>query len=110
MDIIKANACSNKDGVVVDTFSFADRFHTLELNLSEWDRLKCFIRDVLAGEADLERALRARIHTQSGTRNKTNVATQIEFDDHSSTHSTVLQLIASDRPGLLHRVASCIAN
>ena len=54
MNIVKANACSNESGVVVDTFYFTDTFRTLELNLPEWDRFKRSISDVLMGEADLE--------------------------------------------------------
>ena len=37
------------------------------------------------------------------------VATQIEFDDKSSTHSTLVQVIAQDRPGLLHRISSTLS-
>ena len=40
MNIVKANAFSNQSGTVVDTLYFTDRFRTLELNLSEWDRSK----------------------------------------------------------------------
>ena len=35
--------------------------------------------------------------------------TRIEFDEQASSHSTLLQVITQDRPGLLHRISSCIA-
>jgi [protein-PII] uridylyltransferase len=38
MNIVKANAFSNEAATVVDTLYFTDRFRTLELNLSEWER------------------------------------------------------------------------
>jgi len=47
MNIVKATAFSNLAGTVVDAFYFTDRFRTLELNLSEWERFKRGISDVL---------------------------------------------------------------
>jgi [protein-PII] uridylyltransferase len=64
MNIVKANAFSNQAGTVVDTFYFTDRFRTLELNLSEWERFKRGISDVLMGEADLERMLKSRMQAE----------------------------------------------
>ncbi|MGA7378401.1 MAG: HD domain-containing protein, partial [Candidatus Sulfotelmatobacter sp.] len=60
MNIVKSNAFSNQAGIVVDSLYFTDRFRTLELNLSEWDRFKKSIAAVLAGESDLDRMLRDR--------------------------------------------------
>src|SRR5581483_329076 len=40
MNIVKAEAFSNAEGTVVDTFYFSDQFRTLDLNTSEWDRLQ----------------------------------------------------------------------
>ena len=60
MNIVKANAFSNQAGTVVDTIYFTDRFRTLELNLSEWERFKQSIAAVLSGAADLEKMLRDR--------------------------------------------------
>jgi [protein-PII] uridylyltransferase len=37
------------------------------------------------------------------------VATKIGFDDTCSPHSTLIEVIAQDRPGLLHRIASRFA-
>jgi [protein-PII] uridylyltransferase len=110
MNIVKANAFSNEAGTVVDTLYFTDRFRTLELNLSEWDRFKRSVADVLLGEADLTKMLRDRQRSEKGTIAKVKVETKIEFDDSSSSTSTLLQVIAQDRPRLLHRVASCLSD
>ena len=64
MNIVKATAFSNQAGTVVDTFYFTDRFRTLELNLSEWERFKRGVSDVLTGEADLERTLKSRMQVE----------------------------------------------
>jgi [protein-PII] uridylyltransferase len=60
MNIVKANAFSNQAATVVDTLYFTDRFRTLELNLSEWDRFRRSVASVLLGDADLDKMLRDR--------------------------------------------------
>src|SRR5436305_458210 len=109
MNIVKANAFSNEAGTVVDTFYFTDRFRTLELNLTEWDRFKRSVTEVLLGAADLERMLRDRQRSEKGAIAKVKVETKIDFDDSCSSTSTLVQVIAQDRPRLLHRIASCLS-
>jgi [protein-PII] uridylyltransferase len=110
MNIVKANAFSNQAGTVVDTLYFTDRFRTLELNLSEWERFKGSVADVLLGKADLDRMLRDRQRGDKGPAAKVKVETKIEFDDSCSSTSTLVEVIAQDRPRLLHRIASCFAH
>jgi len=110
MNIVKANAFSNAAGTVVDTLHFTDRFRTLELNLSEWARFKNSVTSVLLGEADLEKMLRDRQRSEKGAIAKVKVETKIEFDDSSSATTTLVQVIAQDRPRLLHRIASCLSD
>ena len=110
MNIVKANAFSNEAGIVVDTLYFTDRFRTLELNLSEWDRFRRSVTSVLLGEADLEKMLRDRQRAEKGAIAKVKVETKIEFDDSCSSTSTLVQLITQDRSRLLHRIASCLSD
>jgi len=107
---VKANAFSNEAGIVVDTLYFTDRFRTLELNLSEWDRFRRGVASVLLGEADLDKMLRDRQRSEKGSIAKVKVETKIEFDDSCSSTSTLVQVIAQDRPRLLHRIASCLSH
>jgi [protein-PII] uridylyltransferase len=111
MNIVKATAFSNQAATVVDTFYFTDRFRTLELNLPEWERFKRSIGEVLTGEADLERMLKSRMQAEEkkGTP-KVKIKTSIQVDDQCSGNSTLVQVVAQDRPGLLHTVASCFAH
>ncbi len=110
MNIVKATAFSNQAGTVVDTFYFTDRFRTLELNLSEWERFKRGISDVLMGEADLERMLKSRMQAEEKKSTpKVKIKTSIQSDDLCSSNSTLVQVVAQDRPGLLYTVASCFS-
>ena len=110
MNIVKANAFSNQAGTVVDTLYFTDRFRTLELNMSEWERFKQSVAAVLAGSADLDKMLRDRQRSEKSARVKVVVETRIDFDDECSSTSTLLQVIAQDRPRLLHRISSCLSH
>jgi [protein-PII] uridylyltransferase len=110
MNIVKANAFSNDARTVVDTLYFTDRFRTLELNLSEWERFTRSVTDVLLGKADLEKMVRDRQRSEKSAIAKVKVETKIEFDETSSSASTLVQVIAQDRPRLLHRIASCLSD
>jgi [protein-PII] uridylyltransferase len=105
MNIVKAGAFSNEAGVIVDSFHFTDVFHTLELNPSEKDRFLANLHDVVAQKVSVEQLLEARSHMNSAGNLKVEVATRLEFDNESSTHSTLLQVVAQDVPGLLRRIA-----
>jgi [protein-PII] uridylyltransferase len=109
MNIVKANAFSNAARTVVDTFYFTDRFRTLEMNLQEWERLKKSIAAVVKGEADVARMLRDRLKSEKADSTKVKISTQIEFDDSCSAHSTLVQVLTQDRPGLLYRMCSLVS-
>jgi [protein-PII] uridylyltransferase len=109
MNIVKANAFSNGAGIVVDTFYFTDRFRTLEMNLQEWEHLKKSIAAVVKGEADVARMLRDRLKSEKADSTKVKISTQIEFDDSCSAHSTLVQVLTQDRPGLLYRMCSLVS-
>jgi [protein-PII] uridylyltransferase len=49
--------------------------------------------------------LESRRHLNHPAHLKTEVATRLEFDSESSTHSTILQVVAQDLPGLLRQIA-----
>ncbi len=110
MNIVKASAFSNQAGIVVDTFYFTDRFRTLELNLQEWERFKRSIISVLLGETDLDRMLRDRLRSEKPGATKVKVQPQVDFDDTCSSRSTLVQVIAQDRLGLLHQIGASLAH
>ena len=109
MSITKANAFCNQAGAVVDTFYFTDRFRTLELNLSEWERFQHSIAALLMGEADLESMLRDRLRSDKNGITKVTVPSRVDFEDSCTGRTTLLQVIANDRPGLLYALSSRLA-
>jgi [protein-PII] uridylyltransferase len=105
MNIVKAGAFSNDAGIIVDSFQFTDVFRTIELNPGERERFLAYLHDVVARKVAVEIMLEARRHMNHPANLKTEVATRLEFDSESSTHSTILQVVAQDLPGLLRQIA-----
>ncbi len=108
MNVVTADAFANQAGVVVDTFRFTDTFRTLELNESERDRFLSSVRDLVAGRASVEKLLSGRRRTKRRPP-RVVVETQIEFDEMASSHSTLLQVIAQDIPGLLRAISATLS-
>ena len=105
MNIVKAGAFSNDAGVVVDSFQFTDTFRTIELNPTEKDRFLAYLHDVIAQKVPVEAMLGSRRHSNQAGSIKVEVATRLSFDSESSTHSTLLQVVSQDGPGLLRQIA-----
>jgi [protein-PII] uridylyltransferase len=105
MNIVKAGAYSNDAGVVVDAFQFTDVFRTIEINPSERERFLEYLHDVVALKVPVEQLLVARRHMSNPDNIKVEVATRLTFDSESSSHSTILQVVAQDLPGLLRQIA-----
>jgi [protein-PII] uridylyltransferase len=108
MNIVTADAFSNRQGVVVDTFRFTDGFRTLELNESEHERFVKSVHDVVAGEVPVEKLLSGR---RRGRKKAPKVVTEarVDFNDTASSHSTLVEVVAQDSPGLLRALSLTLA-
>jgi [protein-PII] uridylyltransferase len=121
MDIITADAFSNAHGVVVDSFRFVDRFKTLELNESERERFVQDLRVIVAGMpatadacGEVPVAPQAVLFAETRRRGrrrapKVNVKPRIAIDQTASSHSTIVEVVAPDEPGLLRALAQTMA-
>jgi [protein-PII] uridylyltransferase len=108
MNVVTADAFANAEGVVVDTFRFTDTFRTLELNPSERERFVSSVRELVAGTSSVEKLLsgRRRIRRKAP---RVVVKTSIDFDNSASSHSTLLQVISQDIPGLLRAISMTLS-
>ncbi|HVC00219.1 MAG TPA: [protein-PII] uridylyltransferase [Candidatus Dormibacteraeota bacterium] len=109
MSIVKAEAFASTAGIALDTFHFIDLFRTLELNPSERERFRQSLIQTLSGQQSLEAVLAKRSPGSFAATSKIDIPTQIRFDDTCSSLSSVLELVAADRPGLLYQVASLLS-
>ena len=109
MNIVKADAFANAAGVVLDTFHFVDMHRTLELNPGEIGRFQQSIADVLNNKQALEPLMKGRLAASVARPPKVLVPTAINFDDGSSDHCTLVEVVTQDRPGLLYGIGSALA-
>ena len=109
MNILKAEAFSNRQGLVLDTFTFADPNRTLDLNPTEVDRLHHVTERVLAGKVNVRDLLRNRPKPKLPSR-KAAIASRVSFNPDASQSATLIEIVAQDRPGLLYDLASAISS
>ncbi len=109
MNINKADAFGNDGGIILDTFYFTDLHRTLELNPGEIALFRKSLEDVVNGRAALESLLKGRERAARGRAPKVTVETRINFDDSSSAHCTLLEIVTQDHPGLLYEIGSALA-
>ncbi len=108
MNIVTADAFSDRQGIVVDTFRFTDTFRTLEMNKSEHKTFVESVHDVMAGRLPVQKLLSGRRRGRAKAP-KVAVEARVDFDNEASSHSTLLQVVAQDIPGLLHAVSLALA-
>jgi [protein-PII] uridylyltransferase len=110
MNIVRAQAFSNRHGTIFDLISFEDASHYFEKNPSEIDHFAKMLNDVIDGKLQLnsllERKFRSVMYRQRKGR---SVSTTLHFDREFSKRCTILELVAQDAFGLLYRIASVIA-
>jgi [protein-PII] uridylyltransferase len=109
MNIVKAEAFANRNGTVLDTFSFSDPMRTLELNPAEMDRLKATLRRAVLGNEDVQRLLRGRAKPSAPSKHA-EVKPAVAFDGEASDSATLVEIVAKDRPGLLYDLASTFSS
>jgi [protein-PII] uridylyltransferase len=108
MNIVTADAFSNRHGVVVDSFRFTDSFRTLEMNVSERERFVASVHDVVTGAVAVEKLLHGRRRGRVKAP-MVRVEARVDFDDEASSQSTLVQVVAQDTPGLLRGLSLALA-
>jgi [protein-PII] uridylyltransferase len=107
LNILKAEAFSNAQGIIVDTFTFSDPHRTLELNPSEVDRLRSVVRRVVEGKQNVDKLLRGRPKPLRSSR--LQVKPRVSCKNDASDVATLIEIVAEDRPGLLYDLANAIS-
>jgi [protein-PII] uridylyltransferase len=110
LNILGAFAFTRKDGIVIDLFHLTGVDGRLAVPSEMAKKLERDFAAVLAGEIDLGKAYAAHVErwkwrTPKGGR----VPTVVEFENELSRESTIIDLSARDRPGLLFRVTRVLS-
>lgn len=108
LNILKAEAFSNRAGAIVDSFVFSDPGGNLDLNPPEQERLKQTLRKVALGEVHVDDLLRYRPVKAPPSRLGA-IQPAVSPDGEASSVATVFEVVAQDRPGLLYHLAAAIS-
>lgn len=106
-NILKAEAFSNARGTVIDTFTFTDPSRNLDQNPGDKDEVVRTVIRTIRGEVKAVDLFKRRPKVKPDAR--AVAASRVSIDNQASPSATLIQLVAQDRPGLLHDVASVIS-
>jgi [protein-PII] uridylyltransferase len=109
MDILRGTAMTTPEGLVLDLFQFTDAEGFIRHNAIAETELLETLQDVVAGRTDVTRLLRRKEGALALTRRPQRIAPLVYFDNEHSQRYTVLEIIADDSPGLLHRISRAIS-
>ena len=101
-DILRGHALTSRSGLIVDVVQFSDRKGCLVR-----PQLDPLLADAVAGRADISAMLRAQRAGEAPALPQTSPV--VYFDNESSPRYTILELVADDAPGLLHRISRVIS-
>src|SRR5438477_7833876 len=102
VDILRGQALTSRNGLVLDVFEFAGG--TWEASRAELDRL---LSDVVTGRVDVAARLAEKQRRDPG---QTAVVPLLYFDNDYSPRYPILELVAEDAPGLLHRISRALSS
>lgn len=109
MDIMRGHAMTNHHGLVLDIFQFTDAERFLELNEDGRARFLEVLESAVSGNVDVAARLRARATSVLHRDSVRRFDPVIHADNHSSRRYTILDIIASNEIGLLHRISRVIS-
>lgn len=109
MDILRGSAMTSPSGLVLDIFQFTDGEDFFAKNESGTEQFETLLREVVGGRQSVSVLLERR---ESGLLHRPPprpLAPIVHFDSEHSRRYTVLEIVAQDAPGLLHRISSVIS-
>lgn len=115
INILSVQLNTRADGVAIDTFKVRDSAGEPINDPARWEQIDLALKRALGGEFDVavsvEKRLRAQTSSKFSSRRKMLKAapTRFSWDNYSSNKSTILEVMAEDRPGLAYKIAGTLA-
>jgi len=110
MNIVRAQAFSNRHGTIFDLIAFEDVNRYFEKNPSEVGHMEKMLTDVINGNVELNTLLQRKFNSVVFQTKKGRVATSVHFDDEFSKRCTIMEILTQDAFGLLYKIASVISS
>jgi [protein-PII] uridylyltransferase len=109
MNILRGQALTSPNGLVLDVFQFTDDERFLELNADAHVQVLHVLQDVVSGRADVTSLLRGREQGILQAKTPPRVATIVRLDNDASERYTILDIVAGNALGLLYRISRVIS-
>lgn len=100
--ILRGQALTSRNGLALDVFEFAAG--TWKVSRAELDRV---LSEVVTGHVDVAPRPAEKDRADAG---RAAVAPLLYFDNDYSQRYTILELVAEDAPGLLHRISRALSS
>jgi [protein-PII] uridylyltransferase len=108
MDIHRGQAMTTPSGLVLDVFEFSDEEQFLAQNPAGAAEIHKILQTVVAGTLDVTTLLRGKTRSVL-YRRQARFAPTVRIDNEHSQKFTVLEIVADDALGLLHRISRTIS-
>ncbi len=108
LNILKAEAFTNRRGMVLDMFAFSDPNRNLDLNPSEVERFRVTLERAILGKVDPVELLKRRPKPKLPSR-EAHVTGVVSVNQRASESATLVEVTAQDRPGLLYDISRTIS-
>ncbi len=109
MDIHRGQAMTTPHGLVLDVFEFTDDEGYLKQNAAATTEIAGTLEQAVAGSVDVTALLRGRMRSVLHRVRHHRRPPVVHFDNEHSRKYTVLEIVADDAPGLLHRISRVIS-
>jgi [protein-PII] uridylyltransferase len=109
INILRGNALTNPNGLVLDVFQCSDDERFLELNPAAHDHVLQVLRDVVSAHTDVDSLLRGRAQNTLQWHVAARVPPVVHADNEASGRYTILDIVAGNAVGLLYRISRVIS-
>ena len=107
MNILRGHALTNPNGLVLDVFQFTDDDRFLELNPDAHGQVLHVLQRVVSGRSEVAELLSGREQSMLHFRGPPRLTPVVRVENEASGRFTILDIIAGNALGLLHRI-SCV--
>lgn len=113
INILSVRLNTRADGLAVDSFKVRDTAGEPISEPARWEQLDHVIKRALNGDLDVAAAVMKRLRAQSSSplqkrKRSGGSTTRINWDNHSTDKSTILEVRTGDRLGLAYKIASTL--
>ncbi len=108
MNILRGFAFANRRQTILDIFHFSDERRAFR-HTEERDRFLELLRKTVADQVSVQKLIRGKEESPLFRRTTPRFAPSLYFEDEHSDRYTIMEIIAPDAIGLLHRISTEIA-